>query len=118
MNVPPEVGGAWDEARSSYSAGAYTACEIMCRKILMHLAVDVANSKEGKNFVQYINDLDAEGYIVKGLKVVIDQIRSRGNIANHELPASSQDQADQTMKIVEYLLHTIYELPGMALKEA
>lgn len=62
----------------------------MCRKILMHVAVDVAGSKAGKSFVDYINDLESQGYNTKGLKDVVDLIRKRGNVANHELPASSE----------------------------
>jgi hypothetical protein len=31
----------------------------MCRKILMHLAVDKAGSAPGSGFVDYINDLQA-----------------------------------------------------------
>ena len=85
----------------------------MCRKILMHVAVDVAGSKEGKSFVQYIDDLEREGYITKGLKDVVDLIRKRGNVANHELPASSEAEAAQTLAIVEHLLHSIYELPAL-----
>jgi hypothetical protein len=116
--VPDDVNVAWQEAREAYSAGAYTASEIMCRKILMHLAVDVAGSKQGKNFVEYINDLDNSGYIIKGLKPVIDQVRSRGNIANHELPASTDEEAAQTMQIVEHLLHSIYELPSLLMPQS
>lgn len=118
QRIPEDVAKAWQEARASHSVGAYTASEIMCRKILMHLAVDVASSKSGSNFVAYINDLDKEGYIPKGIKGVVDQVRDRGNIANHELPASTEAQADQTIRIVEYLLHSIYELPGLALPDA
>ena len=80
----------------------------------MHLAVDKANSMPGKGFVDYVNDLEAAGYVTPGLKPVIDQIRSRGNVANRDLPASTEKQASQTMKIVGYLLESIYELPALA----
>lgn len=112
--VPEDVEAAWSEARGAYTAAAYTASEIMCRKILMHVAVDVADSQPGKTFVQYVDDLDSSGYITRGLRPVIDQIRQRGNVANHELPASSQENAMQTLSIVEHLLHSIYELPSLA----
>ena len=92
---------------------AYTASEIMCRKILMHVAVDVAGSQPGKNFVEYINDLEASGYITTGIKPTIDSVRDRGNIANHELPASTEPAALTTLRITEYLLRGTYELPGL-----
>jgi hypothetical protein len=112
-NLPADVATAWAEARRSHSVGAYTAAEIMCRKILMHLAVDVAGSTPGKSFVQYIDDLEAGNYIMAGLKPVVDQIRSRGNKANHELPASTEQESISTMTIAHHLLSGIYELPNL-----
>jgi hypothetical protein len=111
--LPPEVDAAWREVRTAHSVAAYTASEIMCRKILMHIAVDVAGSDAGKSFVQYVNDLDAAGYITTGLKTVVDKVRNRGNIANHELPASTEDDSLVTMAITEHLLRSIYELPSL-----
>lgn len=112
-DLPDDVSRAWDEARQSYGASAYTACELMCRKILMHVAVDKAQSAAGKKFVEYVNDLEAGNHFAVGLKDVIDKVRHRGNAATHELPASSQDEARQTMLITHYLLHGTYELPGL-----
>src|SRR6476660_7040889 len=54
QHLPLDVDSAWREAVDAFNAGAFTAAEIMCRKILMHVAVDVAKSPEGQNFVQYI----------------------------------------------------------------
>jgi hypothetical protein len=51
----------------------------------MHVAVDVAGSKEGKCFVQYIEDPDFQRYVIKGLEPVEDRIRRRGNTVNREL---------------------------------
>jgi hypothetical protein len=113
FNLPADVATAWAEARRAHSVGAYTAAEIMCRKILMHLAVDVAGSAAGKSFVAYVDDLDAGKYIMAGLKPVVDQIRSRGNKANHELPASTEQESITTMTITHHLLVGIYELPAL-----
>jgi hypothetical protein len=107
-NLPPEVEHAWREARTSHAVGAYTASEIMCRKILMHLAVDVADAPTGKNFVAYIDALAKAGYITTGLKDTVDTIRERGNTANHELPASSEDDSLTTLGITEHLLTSTY----------
>lgn len=112
-NLPPDVEVAWREARSAHAVAAYTAAEIMCRKILMHLAVDVVKSGSGKNFSQYVTDLDDAGFVAPGLRAVVDQIRQRGNAANHELPASTEQESLTTMAITEHLLRTIYELPGL-----
>lgn len=44
---------------------------------------------------------------------MIDQVRKRGNIANHELPASTEKDSLVTLGITEHLLRSIYELPGL-----
>jgi hypothetical protein len=112
-HLPQDVARAWQEVRTSHAVAAYTASEMMCRKILMHLAVDVAKSKPGKKFVEYVDDLDGAGYVPPGARHVVDQVRDRGNIANHELPASTEKDSLTTMAITEHLLRTIYELPGL-----
>lgn len=112
--LPEDVDRAWREARKTHAVAAYTASEMMCRKILMHLAVDVAGSKEGEKFAQYITDLDNAGYITEGMKSVVDQVRDRGNIANHELPHSTEPDSLKTLAITEYLLRGIYEMAALA----
>jgi hypothetical protein len=97
---------------SCATVGAYTAAEVMCRKILMHVAVDQAASGPGKTFVQYIDDLDGAGFIPRGLKPKIDEIRQRGNVANHELPASTDEDARKTLAVTRHLLVSMYELPN------
>jgi uncharacterized protein DUF4145 len=112
-SLPADVERAWNEARSAHSVGAYTAAEMICRKILMHLAVDKAGAQAGRQFAQYVDDLENAGYITAGLKPVVDQVRQRGNVANHELPASTMQDSLTTIKITEHLLEAMYELPGM-----
>jgi Domain of unknown function (DUF4145) len=107
-NLPDDVESAWQEARIAHAIGAYTASEIMCRKILMHIAVDVAGAKPGKTFVEYIDELDKAGYVTTGLKDVVDKVRKRGNAANHELPASTKEESLATLGITEHLLTSVY----------
>lgn len=111
-NLPDDVAGAWREVRTAHSVAAYTAAEIMCRKILMHLAVDKANATTGKSFTDYVDDLGKAGYVTPGMEPVVDQIRTRGNVANHALPASSEKDSETTLAITQHLLRTIYEMPG------
>lgn len=113
-NLPEDVEAAWREVRTTHAVAAYTASEMMCRKILMHIAVDKAGTKEGKGFVEYVDALDKAGFVAPGLKAVVDIVRTRGNGANHELPASAETDSLRTLKITEHLLQTMYELPGLA----
>jgi hypothetical protein len=43
--LPDEVQRAWREAGLAHAVGAYTASEMTCRKILMHIGVDKAGSR-------------------------------------------------------------------------
>jgi len=111
--IPDDVAAAWEEAGLSIAAGAYTGSEMLCRKILMHVAVERANSKSGKNFTEYVDDLESAGLLTTGLKPVVDLVRRRGNTANHDLASTKPEEAAQTMRITEHLLRGIYELPGL-----
>lgn len=111
-HLPDDVDLAWTEALISFKNYACTPAEMMCRKILMHIAVDVGVSKPGQTFVGYVEDLDKAGYFAPGLKAKVTAIKDRGNAANHELPASEQAEARVTMNVTEHLLRTVYELPN------
>jgi hypothetical protein len=112
-NLPEDVARAWKEAQSAHAVAAHTAAEMMCRKILMHLAVDVAGGKAGGTFKGFIDDLDKAGYISAGLKPAIEKIKDRGNTANHDLPASTAADSLITLRITEHLLRGVYEIPGL-----
>jgi hypothetical protein len=112
-NLPTDVAHAWKEAQLAHAVAAYTAAEMMCRKILMHLAVDVADGKPGGTFMSFIEALDEAGYIGTGLKPAIAKVKNRGNTANHELPASTQQESLSTLRITEHLLRSVYEIPDL-----
>lgn len=65
--LPKEVKAAYAEARRCLSVQANTAAEGMCRKIVMHVAVD-KGAKEGKAFASYIDFLEAEGYVTPPMR--------------------------------------------------
>lgn len=46
--LPADVAEAYSEARRCMSVGALTGAELICRKILMHVAVDRAGPEEGR----------------------------------------------------------------------
>jgi hypothetical protein len=111
--LPDDVQRAWTEVRAAFSVGAYTASEMMCRKILMHIAVGKTPMTDGKNFVAYVDALDQAGFVTPGLKPAVDLIRQRGNTANHEIPASSPEAANTTLVVTEHLLRSVYEMPTL-----
>ena len=110
--LPPDVKALYDEARSSTAARAYTGAVMLCRTILMHVAVEKSADKD-KRFVYYVNWLIKERYAPKGAEAWVDYIRERGNAANHEIVVMTEKDAAPVILFTEALLRGIYELPGI-----
>jgi hypothetical protein len=88
---------------------AYTAVELVCRKVLTHVAVDKgALSVDG--FATYVGYLEAAGYVTPSMRSWVDVIRNRGNRPNHELPATTKEQAEGTLFFTGQVLRMVYEM--------
>jgi hypothetical protein len=59
--LPADVADAYQEARNCMGVGAFTAAELICRKLLMHVAAD-KGAKAGEAFITYLDFL-GEGRI-------------------------------------------------------
>jgi hypothetical protein len=111
--LPGDVAHSFDEARRCTTVSAWTACEMVCRKILMHIAVD-KGAAEGETFAKYIDHLSSSGYLTPPMKPWVDMIRTRGNAATHELPSTTQDQAEAVVIFTEHLLRNVYEMEHLS----
>lgn len=111
----PDIQAMYQEARSCYSADAFTASTMACRKLLMNIAVS-KGAKENQSFQQYVGYLETNNFIPNGTKDWVDAIRTQGNEATHEIALSSQEQAEEILSFTEMLLRLIYEFPSKALK--
>ena len=111
-DVPTDLHRLYDEARNSSAAGAYTGAVMICRKILMNVAVD-NGAQPGESFLHYIDHLDQAGYLPPGGKKWVDYIRTRANEANHEIQLMNADDAQALITFVEMLLKFIYQFPNM-----
>lgn len=109
-NLPEDVERAWREARTSHAVTAYTASEMMCRKILMYVAVDVADAPPNETFAFYVKQLDVDGHITKRMRPRVDHVRERGNEASHEITPSSEADSEETLGLVQHLLEGLYGL--------
>jgi hypothetical protein len=111
LNKVPDDGlkQLYDEARDSSAAGAYTGCVMLCRKILMNLAVR-EGAKPNQSFKDYVDYLAANNFIPPKGKVWVDKIRDKGNEANHEIQAQSVQDAKDILHLVEMLLRFNYEI--------
>ncbi|MFC1485652.1 DUF4145 domain-containing protein [Candidatus Latescibacterota bacterium] len=105
------VRNAYNEARNCTQAGAYTGAVLLCRKILMNIAVD-KGAAPGKKFIEYIQFLVDNHYVPPDGEKWVDQIRDKGNEATHEIPKIERKDAEQIMRFTEMLLRFIYEMPS------
>lgn len=112
-HVPQSLAQLYAEARLSSSASAYTAAVMVCRKMLMNIAVD-KGAGIGLSFLQCVQYLADKGFVPPGGDVWVDYIRKRGNEATHEIALMQQEDAVALIRFVEMLLRFIYEFPQLA----
>lgn len=107
-----DVSTLYSEARDATGISAYTSAVMLCRKLLMHIAVE-HSAPTGQNFLDYVNFLESNGFVPPNGKAWVDEIRKKGNEANHEIKIMTQADAEQMLHFVEMLLRFIYEFPSM-----
>ena len=110
--VPTELEALYEEARRCSSQNCYTAAVLLCRKMLMNIAVQ-QGAKEGLKFIEYVNHLADKGYVPPNGKHWVDHIRKRGNEATHEIAVMNEQDAKDLITFIEMLLRFIYEFPSM-----
>jgi hypothetical protein len=110
-SLPVDVENLYQEARRCVTVGAYTAAVLVCRKILMNVAVN-KGAGQGEQFIKYVEYLDSKGYIPPDGKKWVDHIRQKGNEANHEIKRMFQLDAQDLMIFTEMLLRFVYEFPS------
>lgn len=115
--LPSDVEALYEQVRECTSAGAYTPTVLACRKILMHIGVDL-KAKEGLSFLEYVEYLAANGFVPPNGRGWVDHIRKKGNEANHEIVLMSRSDAEDLIAFVEMLLKFIYEFPTRIPKAA
>jgi hypothetical protein len=116
-SLPKDVESLYAEARSSIAASAYTGAALICRKILMHIAVE-KGADEGKSFQFYVEHLANVGYVPPDGKGWVDHIRTKGNEATHEIVITQKADAEELFSFLEMLLRFVYEFPARISKPA
>lgn len=110
-HLPEMLDKLYLEARDCTQVGAFTACVLICRKILMHMAVQ-EGAKENLKFIEYVEYLDKNKYIPPKSRAWVDHIRNKGNEANHEIVLMDKTQAMELLSFTEMLLKFVYEFPA------
>lgn len=103
----------YTEARSCMSVNSFTAATLLCRKILMTVAV-ANDAPHNQTFVTYVDYLVKNGFVPPNGKTWVDAIRTKGNEATHEIPQIAKEDAERIMVFTTHLLKFNYELAGMA----
>jgi len=113
--LPAEEMKLWAEIRECLGVGANTAAVMLCRKLLMHVAV--AHGLPAKNeknfaptFAQCVDHLLIEGVVTKRMEPWIDRIKEVGNEANHEIAPVGRDSALDVATFTQKLLELAYEM--------
>jgi hypothetical protein len=118
QHLPDDVRRAYTEARACFSVDACTAAALLCRKLLMNVAV-AKGAAPGEHFIVYVNFIEAQHLVPPGSKPWLDHIRGKGNEATHEIPSVTRAEAEELLTFVEMLLKFVFELPAqMAAKAA
>ncbi|MCS6562424.1 MULTISPECIES: DUF4145 domain-containing protein [Curtobacterium] len=107
---------AWAEVRNTLAVGANTAAVMLCRKMILHVAIAAgltatAPNGQGPSFGRSVGFLQDEGFITPPLRTWVDRIRDVGNEANHELPGIEASVALDVAEFTLQLLVLMYELP-------
>jgi hypothetical protein len=110
-HLPEGVDTLYDEARACVSVGASHAAVMVCRKILMHVAV-LKGAPENQSFVQYVDYLVDSNFVPPNTREWVDEIRQVGNDANHEISVIQPDEARAVLEFVSMLLKLLYEYPA------
>lgn len=113
-HLPEDVAALYNEVRDCIAAGALTAAVLTGRRLLMNVAA-THGADDGKPFAFYVDYLVKEQHITPAMKPWVDQIRTLGNEATHELPAVTQEQAMSMVAFVGMLLKVVFEYPALAL---
>ena len=122
-HLSPEVKTTWEEACNSFTVGAYTACTLMCRKLIFYMAVEEGlPEKNDRNhapgFEQCINYLVESGLITSRYRGEwVDSIRVWGNAATHDLAVIDKSVAEKALTFTHSLLKMVYEFPQSASQE-
>lgn len=111
-NLPDMVSAVWLEAQKCATAGAFTGAVMLCRKLLMHVAVE-KGADDDKSFAFYIRYLDSEGWLPSQTGTErVTRLKKIASEANHLIVMMSAADCKQVFAFTALLLDLVYELPA------
>jgi hypothetical protein len=112
-HLPDDIQEVYDEIRDCIKVNCNTAAILLGRKLLMHLAVNKAESKVDNNFKQHMNNLKNKGFVPPNGNKLVEFIRDIGNEHNHQIIIGEYEQAEKMLRFIEMLLLFMYEMTGI-----
>lgn len=109
--VSDELRALYDEARSAYTAGAYTGVVLLCQKILMNICVELG-AEAGLSFADYIAFLDENHYITSKIQSWVNQVKSEDAEEEHEIVIKSKQRAGELIRFCEMIIKMNFEYPN------
>ena len=114
--MPYEIEQAYAEACACLSQNAPTAAVMMCRKLLIYIAVQEGAEKDWDGYERYVDFLKKEGHVPPKAHKMTDFVRKIGNSANHQLKPINAKDAEALLNFIGTLLIFIYAFPEQAKK--
>lgn len=113
----------WEEVRICLGSGAYMAAVMLCRKLLLHIAVAAGLPEEnekgrGPGFAECVTHLATAGVITQQMLEWVEPIKDIGNEATHKIVVVTKEQAEQVATFTLQLLVLAYELRMTPVDEA
>jgi hypothetical protein len=112
-HLPKEVENVYNEARRCVTVNAFTGSVMLCRKLLMNIAVN-KGAAPNQNFATYVDYLCDKGFVSGDNKIWAQLVRGKGNEANHEITMMTSTDAEELIEFLELVLKSVYEFPEKA----
>ena len=114
-HLPTDIATLYEEARTCYGEGAFNACAMACRKILLHVAEEKGLKVEKKTtFIEAVNYLFEEGWMPKSARIWIDALKKIGNDANHKIELVEDKAARIAITFTQQMLENVFQNVALA----
>lgn len=108
-NLTDEVADLYRQARKCMSDRCWTAAAMCCRKLILNVAHQCgAKPQDLGRFVDAVKFLQTSGHVPPAWHKLADEVRQRGNEANHVLPNTTQEAAERVMRITAFILQSAF----------
>jgi hypothetical protein len=110
-HISANLSDIYNEARNAYSVNAFTGTVLLCRRLLMDIAIELG-ANDNLKFIEYVNYLDENNFITAKSKDWVDAIRKEGNDATHNVVVKDQKQAADMIMLCEMIMKINFEYPA------